>query len=98
MLSLKKTAAQADILQATINSAIVTAIHFEIFKKLGDGISTLKEIAENAKAEEYLILRFMRVLVVAGLVEEVDVQKYRNLPPGQLISEDSGWESGFRFM
>jgi hypothetical protein len=76
----------------------VTAIHFEIFQKLGGDISTLKELAENAKAEEYLVLRIMRVLVVAGLVEEVDVQKYRNLPPGRLISENSGWQSGFRCM
>lgn len=76
----------------------MTAIDFKIFSKLGDGECSLQDIAENAEAEEYLILRIMRVLVVAGLVEEVSVQVYRNLPAGKLIADDTAWESGFRSM
>ena len=79
-------------------AVVRSAIELKWFIHLLDGPKTAHQLAELSGADYLLVVRFMRVLSATGMVKEVGVQKYENLPAGKVLAVNAGPRGALSFM
>jgi hypothetical protein len=74
------------------------AIELKWFIHLLIGPKTAHELAELSGADHLLVVRFMRVLNATGMIKEVGVQKYENMPAAKVLAVAPGPRGALSFM
>lgn len=79
-------------------AVVRSAIELKWFVHLLDGPKTAHELAELSGADRLLVVRFMRVLSATGMIKEVGIQKYENMPAAKVLAVNAGPRGALSFM
>lgn len=79
-------------------AVVRSAIELKWFNHLLDGPKTANELADLSGADHLLVVRFMRVLSATGMIKEVGVQRYENLPAAKVLAVNAGPRGALSFM